>query len=289
MRRCVPALLTLACLTVAIDTASARVVYVNNRVGTDRSDGSSQQVIGEFAGPVWSISRALKLAGRGDSIHITNTGVPYYDSLTLVGRRVSGSPLRPFRIIGNGAVLTGAMTLPPSAWQEVRTDVWKVVPHRKGHFQLVRDGEALPELRPAAGETWFRVPKLPDDHWCVFKGAMYFQAQRNADPAEQGFAIARRDCGITIMDAHDVRISGLLIRHFRLDGIQLHDRAESITIDNVVLTGNGRAGLTVRGSSFVDVAQSAVRGNREFSILIEERGGVEVIECEIDVDPTVRD
>ena len=289
MRRRVPVLLTLAFLTVVTGTASARVVYVNNRIGADQSDGSSQQVIGEFAGPVWSISRALELAGRGDSIHITNTGVPYYDSLTLVGRRVSGSPLRPFRIIGNGAVLTGAMKLPPSAWQAVGTDLWKVVPYRKGHFQLVRDGKALPEVRPTDVAAWVRVPKLPADRWCVFKGAMYFQAQRNVDPAEQAFAIARRDCGITIMDAHDVRISGLMIRHFRLDGIQLHDRAESITIDNVVLTGNGRAGLTVRGSSFVDVVQSAVRGNREFSILIEEFGGAEVVACEIDVDPTVRE
>jgi len=289
MRPCVPVLLTLAFLTVVTSTASARVVYVNNRIGADQSDGSAQQVIGEFAGPVWSISRALELAGRGDSVHITNTGVPYYDSLTLVGRRMSGSPLRPFRIIGNGAVLTGAMTLPPSSWQEVGTDVWKVVPYRKGHFQLVRDGKALPELRPVAGETWVRVPKLPTDQWCVFQGAIYFQSERNTEPAERNFAIARRDCGITIMDAHDVRISGLQIQHFRLDGIQLHDRAESIAIDNVVLTGNGRAGLTVRGRSFVDVAQTAVLGNRRFSILIQEFGGVELNECELDATPTVQD
>lgn len=271
-----------------VNSASATVIFVNNHLGSDRADGSSAQIIGKYAGPVRSISRALKVAHPGDTIYIANTGLAYYDSLTLIGSRLSGSALRPFQIRGNGATLTGAMALPETAWQTVGRNQFKVTPYRKGHYQLVRDGKSLPEVRPADGEQWLRVPELQPDEWCVFKGSMYFQAEKNIDPATQNFAIARRDCGITLVDAHDVLITDLVVRHFRLDGIQLHDRAHNIRLDNLVITENGRSGLTVRGTSVANISRSSVVGNRDHSILIEEFGGVDANEIEFDAAPTVR-
>lgn len=288
MRSCLVAGLAVV-VALITSTASARVLFVNNRTGSDRADASSLEIVGPVAGPVRSISRALELAAPGDTIYVTNTGVPYYDSLSLVGRRLSGSALRPFRILGNGSILTGAMTLPPTAWQEVGIDVWKVVPYRKGHFQLVRNGKALAEVKPSADKPWYRVPKLAAGEWCAFKGAIYFQAEKNTDPAEQNFAIARQECGITFLDVHDVLVEDLVIRHFRLDGVHLHDRSEGIALSNVGLIENGRAGLSVRGTSVADLAQTAVRGNRKFSVLIEEFGGVDLVGCDLDVAPTVRD
>ena len=272
----------------ATHTASAAVLFVNNHLGSDAADGSSSQIIGKFAGPVRTISRALELSNAGDTIYITNTGMPYYDSLSFVGPRRSGSAIRPLVIRGNGATLTGAMSLPPTAWQPVGTDLFKVAPYRKGHFQLVRDGQALAEVRKAKDETWWRVPKLKPNEWCVYRGAIYYQSEKNVDPSRQNFAIARRDCGITLLDAHDVRITDLVIRHFRLDGVHVHDRADKIVLDNVVVTENGRAGVTVRGTAVVNIERSSIVGNRDHSLLIEEFGGVDVTGSEIDIEPTVR-
>lgn len=276
---------TVASLT---HSASAAVIFVNNHLGSDAADGSSAQIIGKQAGPVRTISKALKISAPGDTIYIANTGRPYYDSLSFVGPRLSGSGLRPLLIRGNGATLTGAMRLPPTAWLAVGENLFKVVPYRKGHFQLVRDGKALAEVRPAEDESWLRVPDLQPNEWCAYKGAIYFQAENNVDPSEHNFAIARRDCGITLLDVHDVMITDIVIRHFRLDGIQLHDRADNIVLDNVVVTENGRAGVTVRGTSVVNILRSSVVGNRDHSLLIEEFGGVDATETEIDLEPTVR-
>ena len=41
-----------------------------------------------------------------DIISLADTGVPYYESISLVGTRHSGTGERPFMILGNGATLS---------------------------------------------------------------------------------------------------------------------------------------------------------------------------------------
>ena len=164
--------LTLTAALLALLTASssafAENIYVNNATGADRYDGSAPETIGVFAGPVRTISRALRLASPSDVIVLANSGTPYFDEVTIDGRRLSGNDERPFRIVGNGAILSGAMALPPEAWEEVGRDLWRVRPHRKGHYQLVRDGAAVAERRPADGESWAEVPQLEENQWCAW-------------------------------------------------------------------------------------------------------------------------
>lgn len=267
---------------------SATVLYVNNRTGTDRNDGLVETPLNVVTGPVKSISRALELAESGDTIVVANTGVPYYDNLTFQGEKHSGHASRPFEIIGNGATLTGAMVIPAGAWREVALDVWKVAPYRKGHFQLVRDGKALAEVRPNAGEQWTSLPEMQENEWCVWRGAIYYKSQRRVLPATLNMSIARRSCGITVFAAHDIVISDLTIQHFRLDGVNVHDLATSVQLNKLTLRENGRAGIAVGGSSTAQITGSDIERNRDHSILIQEAAAISLDDCILDTQPTVR-
>lgn len=280
--------LSVASILLNVATSSiAEVYYVNNRTGHDRNDGIVDKPLTVVSGPVRSVSRALELADFGDTIVIANTGKPYYDNLTFQGEKNSGAPERPFRVIGNGATLTGAMVVPPGAWKEAARDVWQVVPFRKGHFQLIRDGQALPEVRPAAGETWSTLPELQVDQWCVWHGSIYYRCEPLVEPSVLNMAIARRTCGITVFSAHDIVISDLTIQHFRLDGVNLHDLASHVELERLTLRENGRAGLAIGGSSTAQITASSVERNRDHSVLIQEAAAIALEDCMIDAVPTV--
>lgn len=273
----------------AVQSAGAAVFYVNNRTGSERNDGLVDKPLNVLTGPVKSISRALQLAESGDTIEVANTGVPYYDNLTLQGTKHSGHADRPFTIVGNGATLTGAMIVPSGAWAEVGRDLWKLVPYRKGYFQLVRDGKALSELRPDSGEEWNSVPKLQTNEWCVWHGAVYYQSERLVSPSTLHMSIARRSCGITIFAARHIVISDLTIQHFRLDGVNLHDLATNVQLRNITLRENGRSGLAIGGSSTAQVILSDIHRNRDHSVLIRETSALAIDDCILDADPTVHD
>lgn len=283
--------LSLAVAAVLLSTATpsnAAVFYVNNRTGVDRNDGLVGAPLNVLTGPVKSISRALELAKSGDTIVVANTGVPYYDNLSFQGEKHSGHASRPFQIIGNGATLTGAMIIPVGAWQETAMDVWKVAPFRKGHFQLVRDGKALVEVRPEAGNEWTAVPEMQENEWCVWHGAIYYKSERLVPPSTLNMSIARRSCGITVFAAHDIVISDLTIQHFRLDGVNLHDLAANVQLNNLTLRENGRAGIAIGGSSTAQVNGASIERNRDYSVLIQEAAAVSLNDCILDAQPTVR-
>lgn len=273
-------------LNVAV-SATAEVYYVNNRVGADRHDGLVETPLSNLTGPVKSISQALKLASFGDTVIIANTGVPYYDNLSFQGEKNSGDPVRPFRLIGNGATITGAMVIPDGAWREAARNVWQVTPFRKGFFQLIRDGKALPEVRQQAGEKWDSIPDLEVGQWCSWRGSIYYRIERLVDPSTQRLSIARRSCGITVFSAHDIVISDLTIQHFRLDGVNLHDLATEIRLEKLTLRENGRAGLAIGGSSSARINGSDIERNRDHSILIQEAAAIGVEDCILDANPTV--
>ena len=284
----VVAFLSVASILLNVATsATAEVFYVNNRTGADRHDGLVETPLSNIAGPVKSISQALKLASFADTIVIANTGVPYYDNLSFQGEKNSGDPVRPFRLIGNGATITGAMVIPDGAWREAARNVWQVTPFRKGFFLLVRDGKSLPEVRPQAGEEWDSIPDLEVGQWCSWRGSIYYRIERLVDPSTQRLSIARRSCGITIFSAHDIVISDLTIQHFRLDGVNLHDLATEIRLEKLTLRENGRAGLAIGGSSSARVKASDIERNRDHSVLIQEAAAVGLEDCILDANPTV--
>jgi hypothetical protein len=259
----------------------AATIYVNSLTGDNRLNGFAPQPINESVGPVRTLQRALQIAGSSDTISLVNNGTPYYGCFTLVGERASGSPTKPFRIIGNGSVLSGSKPILPASWYMAGVDLWRVTPLRKGHAVLLRGEQAVPEV-PCPEEA-DELPPLPEGHWCLFQGAVYYQSSSNELPPELPFSLADDEVGLTLLDVHDVEIHDLVVRHFRLDGINVHDRCSDVLIQNVVCEQNGRAGITVAGSSRAVLLDVVASGNREHSVLVRELG--EAIIEGGDIDP----
>ena len=268
----------------AADTR-AGTLFVNNRMGSDRYNGSTEKAINDSSGPVRTIQRALQLAGTSDIISLANTGVPYYESLTLCGTRHSGTERHPFTIVGNGSVLSGAIAVPETAWQQVGDHLWQLKPYRKGHYQLILNGKAVPELRRKANENRATVPDLPSGTWCAFRGAIYYRSERRTEPESMPFGFAQRGCGMTLYSVRNVLVQNVSIQHFRIDGVNAADQATDVVLTGVHLIENGRSGLAVGGTSLVAVVRGRVRGNRSHSVLLKEAAALVVRESEFDQPP----
>lgn len=100
-------LLSLLLAVICVDTALAKIIYVNNVTGSNRNRGDLKENHGAGAGPLRSISAALRRAESSDRVEIANTGRPYRECIALQGARNSGSRYAPFVVNGNGATLEG--------------------------------------------------------------------------------------------------------------------------------------------------------------------------------------
>jgi hypothetical protein len=279
------ALVAAAWLLVLSGAVRGGTIYVDSRLGDDRYDGRSPTPNGETSGPVQSLRAAVRRVNTGDSIELAKDGATYYGSLTLFGPRNSGSSLRSFTINGNGATLSGARPVPSGTWQRVSRDVWRVTPVRKAFYQLVLDGVAVTEAK--CDRSAKSLPAIPSGHWCAWRGAVYYHATAGVDPNTLSLSLADEEVGITLTDVDDVVIRDLTLQHFRLDGINAHDRSGGVELINVTLQANGRAGLAVGGTSRVVVRDSKVIENRAASVLVTELGEADLQNTQYDVKPTV--
>jgi len=276
--------LLLAWLFVMTGLARGATLFVDSRIGDDRNNGLSPTNEGSLNGPLHTLQRAIQIAGKGDEIRLTNNGTAYYGGITLFGERHSGYPLSPFTITGNGAVVSGAKPVPAGRWEFVQDQVWRLEPLRKAYYQLLRDGKALPET--ACPPDAKSLPPLPEGQWCAWRGAIYYHAVGVSDPNGGDFALADEEVGITLLDVHDVIIQNVTLQHFRLDGINAHDRCREVLLDHVTCAENGRSGVTVAGTSHVYLLESELKGNRRYSLLISEHGVAELEGCRLDQPPT---
>lgn len=271
-------------------SAAARIdasdIYVDNLLGSDAFDGIARTPESDTTGPTRSISRALQLANRGDRILIRNTGVPYYESLSIVGSRLSGVATSQFSIVSNGAIVDGSRAVPPVAWQNAGGNLWRIKPWRKGYYQLLLKGKPVPGVvTPRSAQ---KLPAIPVGGWTAWKGSIYYRSPPLESPLDKPFRFAYRRVGLTLYNARRVNIRGLVFRGFQLDGVNAHDLCEDITLDSVKCEGNARAGIAIAGTSSVRLRNCEVGGNRLHSVLVTELGGVKVVESKLDKPPTLK-
>lgn len=267
-------------------TAGAATIYVDSLLGDDRLDGITPERVSERSGPVRTLRRAMHLVESGDRVVLANRGTPYEGGVTLAGPRCSGTRFVPLEIVGNGATLSGARPIEPSSWRRVTGDVWRVTPIRKGWFQLVQEGRAVPEVPVPPGAT--ELPPLEEGTWCPFQGAVYYRPPFGSIPAELPLHLADEQTGITLLDVEFVVIRDLTLVHFRQDGIHLQDRCREVRLENVVCRENGRCGIVVRGTSHAFLSGVTLQGNRVESLLVEGLATADVDGGAFDRAPTVR-
>ncbi len=261
----------------------AQVIYVDNVQGSDDADGLSDEAINAQTGPVRTISRALQKVKQGGAIIIANTGNVYYESLQLVGKNGSGVPSRPLRIIGNGAIIDGSKPVPPTAWRQKKIDLWSFRPRRKGHYQLLLNGELASEFIVPSTAT--KLPEIPRYKWAAWKGEIYYRGDVGDLISKKDFRFAYHSVGLSLYNVHDVRVEDLTFRYFQLDGINAHSLCRNLKFKKINSLGNGRAGFFIGGTTDVAIAESDLRNNRKVSLLIRGLAGAHLQKTDIDGKP----
>ncbi|MGD9855776.1 MAG: right-handed parallel beta-helix repeat-containing protein [Planctomycetaceae bacterium] len=274
-----------SCLDPLTRQIDAGVIYVDSRLGNDAADGTVASPLNQYSGPVRTLQCAARRLCPGDVLVLANNGDPYYGSLSFVGPRHSGVPGLPMQLIGNGATISGARPIPPAAWRAVDLDVWSVTPLRKTYAQVSRAGQTLPTYEL----PWplHQLPNAPADRWYLEEGRILFKTKPVDDPRLSPMELASEEVGLTLLGVEHIVIRDVTFRHFRLDGINAHDRCRDVVLDNVVCEENGRAGIAVGGTSRVVIHNCLLTENRRNSLLITELGQADVQESELSPEPTV--
>lgn len=300
-----------------LPTANADMFYVNNVIGDDAFDGRSESGNGILSGPVRSLRRAMHLARIGDTISLAKTDVPYYESISLVGARLGGLSnelgVIPLTLLGNGATLSGLRQFPPEAWKTTASPgVFRTALTRKGHALIVRGQTALPRWQPAEASSAVDLEDLPVGSWTGHRGVIYYRPEEKVNPNDEPLGYAAEDVGITICHAKQVRIVNLTVEHFRIDGVSAQHLCQSETLEkfsvvkhgveideyrrvrrpgayleDVTCRENGRAGVHVGGTAYIQLSHCSLGANQEAQLLITGKGGVDVEESDLGGEPTI--
>ena len=282
MRQTIMAILTII-LAIALTTigmtptATARDIFVSNTDGDNAADGRMAQPDNPAHGPVKTIDRALRISGPSDRIVLINTGIPYRDSISLVGENCSGTKDQPFTIVGNGITFDGTKPVPKNAWKFYQDDIFRFQPPRAGFQCLYQEGKPVSQVVATGNE----LPRLDPGQWCLFGPYIYFRVEKDRLPADYDLAYAQLSTGITLMYVENVVIQDVTVQGFRLDGISAVNNAHGVQLLRVVARGNGRAGISVGNVSAAVIKDSLVGDNGKAQILTLPRSETQVIDTQI--------
>lgn len=272
-------LLSVMLLLALTSTCAARDWYVDNVAGDDRKSGISPTTVSSIDGPVRTIAKALRHAGHRDRIYLANTGEPYRESISLVGRH-SGTEREPFTIFGNGAILDGQTAVPDEMWEHERGDVFKFTPPTlSAAQQLFFEGKPLTK---GAGPTFDgRLPTLKEMEWRYFDQAIQFRPEKDRLPHQYGLTVAWQPVGITLYQVINVDIQDLTVQGYQLDGINAHDSAFGVRLVGVTARGNGRSGISIGGSSQATLEACLVGNNGLAQVRTEGWSHTRLINCNL--------
>jgi hypothetical protein len=266
-------------LALVAGRALARDIFVNNLAGDDLLDGTLPTNTSPGIGPLHTITRALRAAGAGDRIILANTGEPYHESLSLVGSRHSGNPVRPFTIEGNGAVLDGTAAVPPDVWQWYHDDVFRFQPTKKQFQQLFLDG--VPAVRHPAGTHGGVAAQLQPREWAEAGGWIYFRVEEGRMPQEYALGYSAWPVAITLYKVEGVVISNLVVQGYRVDGLNLNDATGPVVLYGVTVRANGRSGIAIVGASEADMRSCTLADNGKSQLLLEGYAECNLSSCQI--------
>ncbi|WP_164100930.1 hypothetical protein [Candidatus Laterigemmans baculatus] len=261
-------LLVIGCLLMT-SPVLARDLIVDNLRGSDSQNDRGFVPGPATFGPYRTINRALAGARSGDRIVLTNTGEPYREMIALNGYRHSGSPGAPFEIVGNGATLDGTVAAGMERWRAVGGGVWQLEPTPPGYPLLSRGGRPLNRVEIIAGGDLQQLQPLS---WARAGALIYFRGEPHRGPFDYPLEVTELTTGITLYDVHDVVIRDLVVRGYRLDGINAHDRVRETAIVGVASRHNGRSGITVAGASQVTIGATLCEQNGKAQLRVEGRG-----------------
>ena len=260
-------LVSCLCLTLFLaPTTQAKDLFVNNVGGSDNRDGQAPTGNGSKSGPVRTITRAIQLAGKGDTIHVAKTAEPYRESFSLQGGKNSGFIGRSFMIVGEGVVLDGRTEVPKDDWELFGDNIYST-PAPSPYSILYLDNKPAERVSSAAGSI--EMPELAENQWCLFNRRIYFRINETKLPREYDLTYNMRRVGITLVNCRNVTVQGFIIQGFQLDGINAHDNVFGATLLGITARGNGRSGISVGGASRVTIEACLVGNNGKAQVRTE--------------------
>ena len=176
--------------------------------------------------------------------------------------------------------------MPAFSWRSVG-GLWQLAPRRKGHFLLLRDGKPLPRHDHDRNAAEPVLESLPDGHWTVWRGKIYYRTSELIDSGIANLSIAGGDCGVTLYAVRHVRIENLVVQHWRLDGISAPGLCRDVVLHNVKCRQNARAGLVISGTSQLRGETIELNDNRRHSLLIEDFGLADIVNGKFSKPPTL--
>ena len=274
----------LTCLALAFTLTNvlslhAKDIYVNNVTGHDRNMGQSEDSADGLAGPVRTIGQAIGLSRSGDTIILASTDSPYRETLCLFGKNQSGDEFNAFTIEGNGAILDGSEMLPVEAWSHAFENTFRLKPTRFTHFQLFESGRPMKRVAVEPGTK--TPPPMNEMEWCICNGFLYVCLENFKRPQDYRFTYSEKVTGVTIMQTNHIRINDLVVQGFQVDGISVVNNTKNVILDNVIVRGNGRNGLTVGASSSVSAGFSLFGDNNSAQIDMADRSELLLYLCEL--------
>ncbi len=257
----------------SIRPATADTWFVDNVAGQDSNDGRSPAPGPMAAGPFRTINQALKASNQGDRIVLAKNETPYREMLTFAGRRNSGFNGVPFRLIGNGAILSGTQEILPQQWRYIQPDVFACRP-ADGSFQQLYLGP-----KPATYQALQRheLDQLEPLAWTLIDGQIYFRTTDKLLPGAFDLHYAGLQTGVTLYLTENVSVENLIIQGFWQDGVNAHDNVKAVQLVGVTVRGNGRSGVSVGGASRLDVVSSLIGDNWQHQVRTESQGHLRLL------------
>lgn len=227
----------------------AATYYVNNQTGSDEYDGLSEKTA------VATIARAITLSKTSDRIELANTGTAYRESMLF--RKLGGTPDRPFLIEGNGAVISGLVSLPAEQWKSTGEGVYLLQLDKTpyGNPFLVSAGKRLPAARNR------EALKEGEHFWDRESHRIYLYCAAGKRPVDYKLEATLQVSGLTLTSASYISCQNLIAEHFTNDGFNIHGDCRGIRLENVVARHNGDDGISIHEAGGLIVQNAYVHGN----------------------------
>lgn len=238
-------------------SASALDIHVDPDAGNDASTN----------GPVKTISRAIKLAQPGDTIHLKP--IVYRDYAGFYGKR--GEPGKPIILDGHGATLEGSEPLNPDQWRETKPALFRcdeLLPRLDeaiiGRWFFLWNGEMKHMGRTSKGASAkLKAPaELQPGEWTFIKdperepprpgqifGAFYLKLSPGQKLTDANIFVPTRSAGVQFSGSRPNHNAHLIIRNLTAthpynDGFNIHGHCEDVLFENIRAIECGDDGIS---------------------------------------------
>ena len=240
-------------VALVVSGASAIEYYADSESGCDSNNGLSKECAFK------TLDRASRCLKAGDTLHL-KAGALFPESLVM---RSSGTILKPIRVKGNGAIISGLERVPDGSWIDKGEGLWCST---NGMFWGACRPRVLDSSRRMisleVSSSAFKNPTLLKPGEAVWnKEGIWFRCDAGRRPQEYGLSGYYRVSGVVGADKHNWIVEDLVAEHFTNDGVNLHGCCRGMFFINIETRQNGDDGFSIHEDVLACVHNLRTWGN----------------------------